>query len=51
MQVFVMYAQIDPNNAPLVARMLGFDPAMVIPQLQADLAAAGRSDDSTSVDE
>lgn len=32
--IFMTYGKMEPSTADRVAEMLGFDPALVLPQLQ-----------------
>ena len=42
--LFFTYGGMEPSTASLVAEMLGFNPDLVMPQLQRELDAAQRMD-------
>lgn len=39
--IFMTYGRMEPKTAGRVAEMLGFDPELVLPQLQAEMKEKG----------
>ena len=49
--IFKTYGRMEPKTAGRVAELLGFDPQLVVPQLQAELKRVPSKKGSTSANE